>query len=465
MAGWKESLYAKSPVAFQNAAISAYGYYWKARRFGGVFDANYQAFHERESFSVSQWRDYVTIELRRLLVHAYQTVPFYRERYTASGISLERLKTFEIEMLPQLPMLEKSALRSEGTTRLLSSARERGGQFYASSGSTGTPTSILYSFPMHQRQAAAYEARVRNWAGVDRFMPRAMIGGRRVVPQGTGRPPYYRFNIAERQLYMSAYHISRATAKDYLRGLVQHGSQYMVGYAMSNYILARFFQEEGLAAPEMKAVLTSSEKLTSQMRGLFSDVYKCKTFDGWSGVENCGLISENEHGQLLVSPDVGWIEVLDIHGNPAAPGEEGEVVCTGFLNYDQPLIRYRIGDAVRLSDEKAACGRNMPVIKEIVGRLEDVVVGRDGREMVRFHGIFTNLATVVEAQVVQHDYDKFEIIVVTSGRFADEDKVSIRSRMKSQLGTIEISFREVPEIPRGNNGKFKAVISHVKDRR
>ena len=77
------------------------------------------------------------------------------------------------------------------------------------------------------------------------------------------------------------------------------------------------------------------------------------------------------------------------------PGETGEVYSTGLLNFDQPLIRYRIGDMVKLAEnQQTLCGRNMPVIEEIVGRVEDTVIGRDGREMVRFHGIFINLPSV-----------------------------------------------------------------------
>jgi hypothetical protein len=47
----------------------------------------------------------------------------------------------------------------------------------------------------------------------------------------------------------------------------------MTGYAMSNYFLARFFQEQKLDAPKLKAVITSSEKLTVEMRGTFQSVY------------------------------------------------------------------------------------------------------------------------------------------------------------------------------------------------
>lgn len=456
-------IYNASPVALQNAWVSAYGLYWRQRRYGGIFKSELKEFKDREAFSASQWEEYQTLQLRKMLVHAYEAVPYYRNTYQKVGWTLSQFEKFELHQLSQLPLLEKNTLRELGTSDLLAGKREKGSAFYASSGSTGTPTQILYSLPMHQRLSAAYEARVRHWAGVNRYQSRAMIGGRRVIPDGIAEAPYYRYNWAEKQLYLSAYHISADTAPNYLEGIKQYGCEYLVGYAMSHFILARFIKELGLEAPAMHAVLTSSEKLSAEMRKTISDVYQCKVYDGWSGVENCGLISESEYGQLLVSPDVGVLEFLKPDGSPCMPGESGEIVCTGFLNYDQPLIRYKIGDMARLSpDQTTRCGRFFPVVEEITGRLEDTVIGRDGREMVRFHGIFINMPNIVEAQIVQHELDKFAINLVTTGNFTTEDKNIIRQRMESQLGGIDIDFNLVKEIPRGPNGKFKAVISMIK---
>jgi phenylacetate-CoA ligase len=368
-----------------------------------------------------------------------------------------------LDDLKKLRPLEKSDLREHGDGALLSVTRERNGSFFSSSGSTGTPTRILFSALMHQRYAAAHEARCRNWAGVERFDPRGMIGGRRVVKQGLATPPFYRYNFVEKQVYFSAYHISPENAKDYLRGIERYGLSYMTGYASSNYFLARFFSELNLQPPPMKAVITSSEKLEPYMRETFRKVYGCKSYDGWSGVEACGMVTENEYGQLLVSPDVGIIELIKSDGSYCEPGETGEVYCTGLLNFDQPLIRYKIGDLFRLAkNQVTTCGRSFQVIDEIVGRIENIVIGKDGREMVRFHGIFVELPNLIEGQIIQHTLTSFEIKIVTNGRWTSIEEEMIRKRMKSQLGDIGLRINRVSKIPRNENGKFQAVISHVK---
>jgi len=461
-----DKLYSKSPVLLQNFGISIYGYQWKKRRFGGIFNSELELFKNREQFTLQQWEAYQVSELRKLLVHAFETVPLYNKKYKEAGFDLHRIKKIELSDLRYLPYLEKQELRNFGISSLLSSRREKGGEFYASSGSTGTPTQILFSDAMHQRWSAAFEARIRNWAGVSRFDARGTIGGRRVVQDGLGKGPFYRYNFFEKQVYFSAYHISAINARDYLNGIKKFNVQYMTGYAMSNFFLARFMEEINLQAPPLKAVITSSEKLTPDMRETFQRVYQCKSYDSYSGVEACGLISECESGSLHISPDVGILEILREDGTPCNPGETGEVVSTGFINYDQPLIRYRIGDVVKLSNKQScSCGKNMPIVEEIVGRIEDPIIGKDGREMVRFHGIFVNLNSIVEGQIIQHQLDEFEIKVVVINALTREEKNIIEKRMFSQLGEIKLTINEVPFIAKSLNGKFKAVVSNVKRKR
>lgn len=456
----KNLIYKIAPVWIQNLGVSMYGWFLKKRRYGARFRSELVEFKQRESFTTAQWGVYQKGELIKLLKHSIEHVPFYREAF--KDITAENVSSFSMDDLKKLPFLEKNDVRQFGKTTLMSEIASKG-IYFSSSGSTGTPTQIFYSREMHQKWFAAYEARVRYWAGVSINDGRGMIGGRRVVPDGVGKPPFYRYNMAEKQVYFSAYHINATNLKGYIKGLTDYDVDYMTGYAMSNYFLARLIEESGLSAPKLKAVLTSSEKLTAEMRATFRRVYQCETFDAWSGVEACGLISESEHGQLLINPDCGIIEVIKENGEYAQPGETGEVVCTGLLNFDQPLIRYRIGDVVKLAkDQTTKCGRNMVVVDEIIGRVEDTVIAADGSEMVRFHGVFIDLESVLEAQVVQLDYVKFQLNIVPSqSKISDSDKAIIQERMNSQLGEVSVIFKEMKEIPRNSNGKFKAVISTI----
>ena len=458
-----ERIYPHLPIVIQNALISAYGYLWFKRRFGGKFKAYYNAFKGREFFSHEEWLGYINNELSKLLVHAYSNVPYYRELYSSMNLSTDLLSEFKVSDLPKLPFLEKDMLRTYGDNKLISINKQSKGEFFSSSGSTGKPTKILFSANMHQKWSAAFESRIRNWAGVSNMDGRGMIGGRRVVKDANSNSPFYRYNFIEKQIYFSAYHINYFNTSNYVFAINKYKPIYMTGYAMSNYFLARFIEESNLKVQPLKAVITSSEKLTPEMRETFKRVYNCKTYDSYSGVEACGLISECEFGKLHVSEDVGYIEFIKEDGTHAKPGEIGEMICTGFLNYDQPLIRYRIGDMAKWSlNQTCNCKRNMPIIEEITGRVEDTVVGQDGRRMVRFHGIFVDIPSIIEGQIIQHDLNEFEIKIVGSAALTTLEKKIITQRLESQIGKIVLTINMVDSIPRNNNGKFKAVISKIK---
>ena len=457
-----EYLYFSLPLVFQNLAVSTYGYFWKKKRFGGCFNVALKAAREREFFTYEQWEEYQTNILRALLVHTFDTVPFYRDKYKSLGIEREFLANIRLTELKLLPYTTKDELRKYGASTMLSSSLSKG-WFEYSSGSTGTPVHIYVPEYVAQVFSALMENRVRNWAGVSCVMPRGMVGGRRILPKSKMQKPFYRYNIFEKQTYFSAYHISEQTVENYLRGIVENKVEWMTGYAMSNYFIADFIQKAGLKAPQLRAVITSSEKLTLEMRQIISDVFRCKVFDSYSGCEACGLISESSLGELLVSPDVGIMEFINENGDYVSNGEIGEIVSTGLINFDQPLIRYRIGDMAKLSlDQHLKTDHQMMKIDEIVGRVEDVVIGCDGRKMVRFHGLFIGIAGLIQSQLIQITYTDFIIkLIVDTSYIPDQSECLIRKRLESQLGKVHVRFEYVTSLSVGKNGKVKAVISLI----
>jgi phenylacetate-CoA ligase len=196
------------------------------------------------------------------------------------------------------------------------------------------------------------------------------------------------------------------------------------------------------------------------MRAVMERAYGCQVFEEYSTVENVMFASDCERGRLHISPDMGLVEILRADGSACAPGESGEVVATGLRRDYQPLIRYRLGDLASWDDEPCPCGRQMPVIKEVIGRLEDALVSPDGRRMVRFHGIFTDQPHVREGQLIQESLRRVRVKVVPVNGFGPDDQRDIIRRVQQRLGNeVEVSVEPVEEIPRTVAGKFKAVIN------
>ena len=222
---------------------------------------------------------------------------------------------------------------------------------------------------------ALREARSAQWAGVSFREPRATFSGRIVEPDPESRGPFYRYNAAEGQVYLSAFHLRPDTAPDYLRALGRHGVRWLTGYAVSTYLLGKYALEKGLRVPPLKAIITTSEKVTPEMRRVMEEAFHCRVYEEYSNVENVFFANACSSGALHVSPDAGVVELVGRDGSPCRPGEVGEVVATGLMGEYQTFIRYRVGDLAQWDPDPCPCGRAMPVLKEVVGRIEEIVTG------------------------------------------------------------------------------------------
>src|SRR5437773_1383570 len=121
------------------------------------------------------------------------------------------------------------------------------------------------------------------------------------------------------------------TARLYVDAMRRHGIKWLTGYAVSYYVLARFMLQQGLRLHQLKAVITTSEKLTPEMRLIMEDAFGCRVYEEYSTVENACFASECEQGRLHLSPDVAYVEILRPNGGPCEPGEIGEVVATPLM--------------------------------------------------------------------------------------------------------------------------------------
>ncbi|MBA3884182.1 MAG: phenylacetate--CoA ligase family protein [Acidobacteria bacterium] len=456
-------LYPFLPVPLQNAGISAFGYVYRRERFGRDFAPTLAGFEERDRWDATRMREYTDRKLRHVLRRAMDA-PFYREHWSAAGLGPRHVDEVTTETLARLPPLKKEALRRSPYAFVPDRGPAvRGLLSYFSSGSTGTPIRALCTRSGQQRFAAAREARSYRWAGTSILRPRAMIGGQPVVPTASSDPPYYRYNAAERQVYFSAYHIAPGHLTDYVAGFNRYRPESVTGYAFSQFVVARLMLEQDLRFEfTPAAAITSSEKLTDRMRRVIQEVWGCRAYEEYGSVENCGLVTECEAGRLHANPDFGVIEIVDADGYPVEPGVEGRVLCTGLLNDAQFLVRYEIGDTGVWSREPCPCGReHLPVVEGITGRVEDVVVGIDGRELVRFHGIFIGLPYVLEGQVIQEALDRFTVRVITDDGFGGTQEATIRQRFKERLGLVDVQVERVGELERTSRGKLRAVISRL----
>ena len=452
-----EALYAHLPVWAQHAAITGYGAYWRWLRFGGAYARHVETYTARESLTLDAWRQWQRAGVTALLGAAADRVPYYRETWSAAERGAARAGR-----LQAVPLLDKDPLRADPRRFLRDDLHLRRPLVFHTSGSSGTPIAITWSADELRRSLAIREVRSAGWAGVSFTMPRATISGRMVEPDPQSAGPFHRFNRMERQVYLSTFHLRPDTARQYVEPLWRHGVQWMTGFPRSYFLLAQYILDQRIRVPPLKAVITIGEKLTPIMRQAMEEAYGCPVFEEYSSVENVHLASACAQGRLHLSPDAGVVEILRPDGSPCDPGEVGEVVATGLLRAHQPLIRFRLGDLAAFDDRPCPCGRVLPVLQEVVGRVEDVVVGPDGRQVVRFNGVFADQPHVQEGQVVQETLRHIRVKVVPTAGFTRRDVDDLTARVHQRVGPgVTVTVEEVASIPRMAGGKFQAVISRV----
>jgi phenylacetate-CoA ligase len=453
-----DKIYSQLPVKMQHIAISTYGMYWRWLRFGPGYSKFLSDYLKRETYQTQEWDRWQTQHLHRVLTGAL-SAPYYAQTWSKS-----QKDAALAGRLSDLPLLEKEPLRATPRTFLRTDMHPSRVLTFYTSGSTGTPIASIWTIAELRNSMALREARSARWAGVSFKQARSTFSGRMVEPDPDSKGPFYRFNFAEKQVYFSPFHLRPDTASFYLHALKRHHVRWLTGYAVSYYLLAKFVLEQTLTVPaSIQAIITTSEKVSLEMRQTMEKAFHCKVFEEYSTVENVLFASECEHGRLHVSPDVAIVEILRPDGSPCLPGEVGEVVATSLMRVYQPLIRFRLGDAAMWDAERCPCGRQMPVIKEVLGRIEDVVIGPDGRQMVRFHGVFINQPHVQEGQIIQESLDFIRVKVVPTKEFGEKDIQDIIHRVHQRLGEkVKVKVEAVMDIPKTKAGKFQAVVSNIK---
>ncbi len=85
-------------------------------------------------------------------------------------------------------------------------------------------------------------------------------------------------------------------------------------------------------------------------------IFNTKVFSFYGHSERLVIAGECEYStEYHVEPLYGYCEIIDEQG---AASQFGEIVATGFLNNDMPLIRYKTGDMASWSQTPTCkCGR------------------------------------------------------------------------------------------------------------
>jgi phenylacetate-CoA ligase len=275
-------------------------------------------------------------------------------------------------------------------------------------------------------------------------------------------PPFHVWNSALNQLYCSSYHLAPGFIAHYFDAFRRYRITYLYGYTSALHALAVEVIRRRIRDLDMKVVITNAEPVYPHQRAAIQEAFQCPVRETYGMAEIVAAASECSASRLHLWPEAGIVETLE-KDRFASQGTSGELVCTGLFNPDMPLIRYRVGDRGHLAqpNEQCSCGRTLPILEAIEGRLDDTVYTVDGRPIGRLDPVFKAYLPLLEAQIIQERLDFFRIVYVAGPGFDDRTEEELRERLRARVGSVDVTFDPVDRIPRGANGKFKAVVSRV----
>jgi phenylacetate-coenzyme A ligase PaaK-like adenylate-forming protein len=452
---WKMEIYWRLPVFLQEAALGIYAGRLERLYYGPDYKGWYERFKSWKAWSKGEALAWQSEQLHSIVRLAATRVPYYRDKWK----KLDWKSVRSPEDLPLLPLLDKQSLRQNELTFLVEGLNPNSLWMDRTSGTTGTSLAMYFPKSMLPQWWALVEVMVRNVAGVGQDVPRAMMGGRPIVKGDTMRPPYWRFNRRWKHLYLSSYHVSRDTARDYVGAIHKYGSEWLTGYGSAIAALADSALDAGVSSHRLRVVITSGDTLLPAMRSSIEQFFQCRCVDLYGQSEYVAMAMECSEGRMHVVSAAGILEILREGGSPCLPGEVGEIVATGLLNDAMPLIRYRLGDyAAWAEDQSCTCGNRQPIITKLEGRVDDYLITSDGRQIGRLSTAVKRSPTIHSAQLVQDQPGHAYLLVRPGDDYRSVHATAVRDDIIERIGRFDLEIHEVPEIPKTVQGKTKLVM-------
>jgi phenylacetate-CoA ligase len=443
-----------------NASLYRFAYYAAQRWRGEPVDGVLRQLEASSAWPAERLRDLQWRRLQRVVRHAWDTVPFYRERLTRAGFAPGDLRS-RADWL-RLPALSKQDVQENAAA--LMSSRAPGGIPAATSGSSGTPIAIERGH-MSWAHAHANIFRAWRWWGVDCGVRHAYFWG---VPLDEEHQ-----RIAERKdaffnrVRCSAFTLDAANARAFHARLLRDRTRFALGYPSALAQFAEEVQAQRLDGRALgwKVVFATAEMLRESQRERIAETFGCPVADGYGCAEIGVAGFEHPEGGMRIPVES---VVVDYERT-----EEGawSVLLTDLNNFRMPVLRYRVGDLVEPHGDPGAedswplpdgARCMLPLLGNMQGRAGDTLVLPDGRRLnanqpsyiFKSHG---REGRVREYQFVQFPSGRIELRIVTGPAWSEAWRPRLRDEVAQVLGTA-VEVIEVPRIERRGRGKHRDFV-------
>lgn len=413
-------------------------------------------FHPEQVLRERQWR-----RLRELIGFVWDNNDFYRSRLQAAQLDPSAIRT--PDDLGALPVLTKEEVRKNTPDMISRGYDLKQLMHFKTGGSTGKSLDLYLSEECSERRNACARRHDR-WTGWEVGEPIAAVWGNPHLPSTFKEK--LRHHLVAPYLFLDTMNLNEDAVRVFEREWGRVRPTLLFGHAHSIYLLARYVRSLGLEGIRPKGILSTSMMLMPHERRFIESVFGVKVTNRY-GCEEVSLIASEceKHDGMHLNVEHLYIEFLKDDGTPAAAGESGKIVVTDLMNYAMPLIRYRVEDVGVYTDRKCSCGRGLPLMEDVAGRVADFIIRRDGSKVAGISLIentLTKLPGIDQMQIIQEAMDDLQVRVVPGESFNDQVAAELVQYFKTLLGdTAKVRVETVPCIEPEPSGKYRFSICKV----
>jgi phenylacetate-CoA ligase len=437
------------PMFFQNILISIYNTYQYKIRHGGKY-LEYRKYYASYS---TLCKNGIELEKAKRLEYFLNVATTKSKWYS---------KFSDYKSLNDFPVLNKTDLINYLAE--ISTIKEGDAIVSLTGGTTGASMKVLYNKENIQERHAMLDY-FRADYGYSLGKKCAWFSGKNIVTSKDIRKGVcYRDDYINKIRFFSTFHITEANFNVYWDGLCNFTPEYIVGFPSSVYEICLMAQSKGLKLnKKVTAFFPTAETVLPNHRQVISSVLGCQLVDQYASSEGAPFILECKSGRLHIHPLTGIFEVVDESMQPA---KEGEILVTSFTTEGTPLIRYRVGDRIKLAPDgdSCECGSHFPIVESIEGRSSDyILTPSHGKvNLGNISNATKDVQGIIKFQVIQHKLEEVEVLVLATKQYNQSQQDKFIKALAQRFGEeVYINHNVVNSIPNEKSGKFRIVKNNL----
>ena len=411
-----------------------------------ILKKHYKFLLESDHWSLEQLQAYQLGKLKELLVFANQYSPFYKEEFDKVGFNPSELKS--MEDFKRIPIISKQDLLAH-SDEVRSNYPFKNTVQSETSGTSGATLKFVRNIEWDSAARAALW-RGYNWYGVRPWDRNGYFWGYNIDPK---KVPVTRLqDWLQNRFRVFSY--NEEDVKAFAEKL-KHGTVYIGGYSSMIYETAKMVNRLGIGDDiHLKLIRGTSEKIYESYQEEVVKAFGRRITSQYGSAESGCIAFECPCGSMHIAMENVVVEVID-----------GEIVVTNLYSQSFPIIRYKLGDSVKLAEPgfQCKCGRAHLVITDILGRVGKKIVGKESNyPSLTLYYLFKNLGMtkniILNYQAIQKEKGKIVLKVEQNAPQYEPDlRIEIEKYFRNDVN-FEILWGQTLHT---HQGKLKDFITEL----